>query len=507
MIASNKQPRSGVRAAILLLLLVPILVPIFAIALIWIGDRDAVRVVEDRVQASARLTAADVTKLVGETRARLDRIDKALGADPSTFSLDGIDTGAGLVGLYSARGESIGRNGTRGASVADNDQFQALAHGKPWLITPLIGVSGAMRLFGIAHRIDRDGTFAGVVTAYIPADYLSPLWASLALGADSTLGLIRDDGWIVTRFPVPDRAVNLSGSDLFSRHLKRSPSGVYHSPSSPVDGRPRLVGYVHIDDLGLIAVASISEAVAGEGFWKRVVGTGIVTIPMFLTLVMLCGWIAWLLLRQERSRAALQAALADNRVLLQEIHHRVKNNLQAVSAMVQLQAAPADMKADLTGRIAAMTAVHQHIYETDQFGEVDASAYLGKLLEGLKSNAPPRIALDWKLAPLEIEPEQAMPLGLLVNELVTNAFKHGFPAGRSGAVHVLLEPQGEDAVLVVSDTGIGKPEGGSAGLGTRLISGFVNQLKGRSSVKSDGGTVVEVVFRQLDLRTGSRAAT
>ena len=81
-----------------------------------------------------------------------------------------------------------------------------------------------------------------------------------------------------------------------------------------------------------------------------------------------------LLRRHDRSRAELQIALQQNRVLFQEIHHRVKNNLQQVASLVKLQQAPAQMKEDLIRRIAAMSAVHQHIYESDQFGALDAEA-------------------------------------------------------------------------------------------------------------------------------------
>ena len=193
----------------------------------------------------------------------------------------------------------------------------------------------------------------------------------------------------------------------------------------------------------------------------------------------------------------LQAALAQNRMLFQEIHHRVKNNLQAVTAMVRLQAAPAEMKDDLARRIAAMTAVHQHMYESDQFGDVDASAYLGKLLGGLKESAPPGVDLDWTLDPVQVSADQALPLGLLVNELVSNAFKHAFPNGRAGKVHIRLEQSGRrEALLTVTDDGVGQPLAttGSSGFGARLIAGFVAQLHGESKTRNTGGVTFELKF-------------
>lgn len=84
-------------------------------------------------------------------------------------------------------------------------------------------------------------------------------------------------------------------------------------------------------------------------------------------------------------------------------------------------------------------AVHQHIYESDQFGVLDAEAYLARVLSGLRDFAPPGVRLAWTLAPLQLSSEQALPLGLIVNEMVSGAFKHGFPDGRPGKVDIALE--------------------------------------------------------------------
>jgi two-component sensor histidine kinase len=181
-------------------------------------------------------------------------------------------------------------------------------------------------------------------------------------------------------------------------------------------------------------------------------------------------------------------------LLLQEIHHRVKNNLQAVAAMVNLQATPQEAKDELIGRIAAVTSVHQLMYETDRFGDVDVGKYLEKLLAGLKAAAPRGVMLKWNVVSIILSPDQAMPLGLILNELVLNAFKHGFPAGREGEVVVTFFGGEGQARLNVKDTGIGKMENEAAGMGSRLITGFVRQLKGAMTSGGDGGHSVEVRF-------------
>jgi two-component sensor histidine kinase len=235
-----------------------------------------------------------------------------------------------------------------------------------------------------------------------------------------------------------------------------------------------------------------------DAFWARVRSTAMVATPLFIAMVLLCGWAVLLLLRHERNRVELEAALQRNRVLFQEIHHRVKNNLQQVASLVRLQQAPAAMKDDLTRRIVAMSAVHQHIYESDQFGVLDAEAYLARVLTGLRDSAPPGVELAWQLAPLQLSPDQALPLGMLVNEVVSNAFKHGFPNGRAGRVSVsLVRPlEGNDAVLTVKDNGVGMTEtpAGGIGLGSRLIAGFTSQLQGKSSFTRGDGVTFELRF-------------
>ena len=145
-----------------------------------------------------------------------------------------------------------------------------------------------------------------------------------------------------------------------------------------------------------------------------------------------------------------------------------------------------------------MSAVHQHIYESDQFGVLDAEAYLARVLAGLRDSAPPGVVLTWKLAPLQLTPDQALPLGLVLNEIVSNAFKHGFPDGRPGKVEIALERplEGNEAVLIVTDTGVGMSEtpAGGMGLGTRLISGLAQQLGGQVKVTRENGVGVEVRF-------------
>ncbi len=488
----------GIRGAIALLILIPVLVPLFALLLIWLGERDVASAASERVASGARVVGANVRQLVETTHERLRLYDEKLGDDPAAFRPQAGAIENTLTVLFDADGRPIQRDGQRGANSGPNTEFETLKAGAPWAIISMQGNSGSLRFFGIARRIERNGKFAGVVTTYIAADALSDVWGQLALGPGSTVSMIRKDGWLVTRFPVPDKAINVSDQEMFSRQLPKSPEGVFNSPPSPIDNLTRLVAYTTLEDLGLVVTATMSLAAITDAFWARAGYTSLVAAPFFFALLLLCGWAILLLVRHERNRTELETALSQNRMLLQEIHHRVKNNLQQVMSLIRLQQAPAAMKEDLTRRIAAMSAVHQHIYESDQFGVLDAEAYLARVLTGLRDSAPPGVAIEWTLAPLQLSPDQALPLGLILNEIVSNAFKHGFPNGRPGKVEIVLSRplEGNEAVLVAADNGVGMSEtpSGGMGLGTRLISGLAQQLGGQPVVTRDNGVRIELRF-------------
>jgi two-component sensor histidine kinase len=478
--------------------LIPILVPLFAGLLLWLGERDAASAANDRVIAGGRVVSANVRRMVEAALERLETYDAALGPDPAKFVPRGSPTANMFTALYDAAGATIGRDGARGQSVSTSAEFKQLAAGKTWVVTPMLGTAETLRFFGIARRIERDGKFAGVVTAYMSVESLSDAWTDAGLGVDSTVAVLRSDGWLVARYPAPPEAVNISDQPLFTRHLVEAPSGVYMTDSSLIDRIPRRVAYQSLPDLELVVTASMARTSTTEAFWSRVGSTAMVAGPSFVVLAILCGWAVMLLIRQERNRLALGDALDRNRVLLQEIHHRVKNNLQQVASLVRLQQAPAAMKEDLTRRIAAMSAVHQHIYESGQYGIIDSEAYLARMLTGLRETAPPHVTLDWRLAPLRLSPDQAVPLGLIVNEVVSNAFKHAFPDGRAGSVTVALERplEGDEAVLTIADNGVGMAEtpSGGQGLGTRLIAGLAQQLDGKTSVTRGEGVRFELRF-------------
>ena len=212
--------------------------------------------------------------------------------------------------------------------------------------------------------------------------------------------------------------------------------------------------------------------------------------------------------KRKQTERLLQASLSEKESLLQEIHHRVKNNLQIITSLLRLQAGRIDepvakaVLLDMQNRVRSMALIHEHLYRSENLAAVDLAAYLKNLCQQLFRTmliTPGTIQLHCDLVPVHIEIDQAIPCGLLVNELVSNALKHAFPTGQGGEVRVELHPQDYPPGwrLRVADNGVGLPPDLSPDyattMGLRLVSDLARQLGGRLQIGAGPGAVFEVV--------------
>lgn len=195
-------------------------------------------------------------------------------------------------------------------------------------------------------------------------------------------------------------------------------------------------------------------------------------------------------------RARLEEALEHNRMLVREAYHRVKNNLQAISAMLQLGPGEPDAKAELQRRIAAMAALHEQVYLSDQFEKVRLDEHIEGTVRRLREAHPDAASLECELDPLEVPADKALPLALIVSEVVSNALKHAFGDGRKGLIRIALKRIGSgQAVLSIADDGEGfVPDESRPGLGLRLVQAFAQQLDGEASYRAEGGTRFTLEF-------------
>ena len=222
------------------------------------------------------------------------------------------------------------------------------------------------------------------------------------------------------------------------------------------------------------------------------------------------------MLRLLASQAAMSlqnAALGEKEALLKEVHHRVKNNLQLITSLLNLQAARvadpavAELFADSRNRVRSMALVHENLYRAGNLSRIPMDRHIRSLcthLSGAYGSMAQNVLLSVNVADMHLEMDRAVPCGLIVNELVSNALKHAFPEGRTGSINVDLRPDGKGrTLLAVSDDGIGLPAeldlARSDSLGLRLVGDLAEQLHGSVTVASAGGTTISITFADRNL--------
>ena len=209
--------------------------------------------------------------------------------------------------------------------------------------------------------------------------------------------------------------------------------------------------------------------------------------------------------RMEAERA-LRASLAEKEILLKEIHHRVKNNLQIISGLLYLQQEqvhdPEALESfrESRNRIASMALVHEEIYRSADLSRIRLDTYINDLLPRLfgQPRDEPRLVFDCRLAPVTVPIEQAVPAGLIVNELLTNAYKHAFRDRTDGLLHITLEQTPSAVSIVVADDGPGLPPGfdpeRTDTLGMQLVTNLARQLGGEIAACTASGAEFRLVF-------------
>jgi two-component sensor histidine kinase/tetratricopeptide (TPR) repeat protein len=193
--------------------------------------------------------------------------------------------------------------------------------------------------------------------------------------------------------------------------------------------------------------------------------------------------------------------------LIKEIHHRVKNNLQIVMSLLNSQSAYINNEPALTAihdsqhRVHAMSLIHQKLYGSENVSTIDISVYIRELVSYLADSfdTGQRIRFEYNIEPLEMDVSQAVPLGLILNEAITNSIKYAFPDNRSGAVSISLSNKGiNHYLLTISDNGIGILSNFGdrkiGSLGMSLMQGLAEDLDGKLLIENNNGTAIKISF-------------
>lgn len=219
--------------------------------------------------------------------------------------------------------------------------------------------------------------------------------------------------------------------------------------------------------------------------------------------------------RRKAAEAALAGLVAEKEVLLYEVNHRVKNNLQMITSLLALQIGQlpdGDARrhlAETQARIGVVAAIHKSLYDTSAHDRIEMTQFLRNLVGGMLASMADRVTLDFQAhtAALVLPLRQAVPVSLIISELVTNALKYAWPDGRAGALVISIGQSDGMAQLVVADDGIGLPEGAApdrpSGVGTRVIAALSRQLRGTLRFERPGAGARILLSLPVDDMTGT----
>ncbi|MBN3910308.1 MAG: PAS domain S-box protein [Nostoc sp. NMS1] len=219
------------------------------------------------------------------------------------------------------------------------------------------------------------------------------------------------------------------------------------------------------------------------------------------------------LVQRQKAQVKLKNALAEKEVLLKEVHHRVKNNLQIVSSLLQLQSQtvkdPEAIKVlrESQNRIESISLIHKNLYTSANIGQIDVADYISNLAASLLISYqiwPNKITLETDIDSVNLNVDQAIACGLVINELISNALKHAFPNQQVGTINIALRNINNSIEMTIQDNGIGLPDNldwtNTDSLGLSLVYDLVTeQLEGDITLERNHGTGFKIKFTQLTL--------
>ena len=201
----------------------------------------------------------------------------------------------------------------------------------------------------------------------------------------------------------------------------------------------------------------------------------------------------------------LKISLKEKEALLKEVHHRVKNNLQIITSLLSLQSNGiedvryANMIKDSQNRIKSMALVHELLYKSKDLSRIDISEYLNSLTTNISrsySHSTGHVTLYTDIEEIRIDVDRAVPLGIIVTELVSNAYKYAFPEGMKGEIRVELHRKEKKIILVISDNGVGLPDcfqiEKTSTLGLQLVELLTQQIDGTLEIDNTNQTIFRV---------------
>ena len=501
-------------------------------AFLWLEYRSAL----DRARAATH----DLALLMEEyTKRTLETSDLLLGEVIAHVRLRGGvgalsevgDAGQYLAGLTQKSAASdlffiIDRDGNIvGSSIPQPDAPISFAD-RMWFKAHKVGaetfVGGALVgritneiIYTYSRRIpDLNGDFDGVAQVALRPGFLQEISRPEIDTGNVILGLWGRDGRVIARTGLmPNQTDTGVGHTALFNEMEGQRSGTYRADDMG-DGIERIISFRRLERWPVTVTASVPVATALAAWTTGFYWSAGITA---LVLIALC-WLTWIGVRLSHQTEATQKelqqaneslgkALSDKVMLLQEIHHRVKNNLQVTSSLLQVTSSLLQMQSrrftdthvraafqETQDRLRSIGLIHDILYRKDTGGTIDLQDYLLRLIGELSATygaAARGIAVDLEAEPITIDLDRGTPLALAVTEAISNAFKHAFGPGERGRILVSARRVDGRVEIVVRDTGkgvSGAPESDSS-LGMKLIRSFTQQLGGAFSLTAENGTV------------------
>lgn len=560
----------ALRGRMLILVLLAMAVPLIWLIGDAVGDRRrdseaAAKQLADAARAASQSTASaiEITNRVLAVVAEQDRVPVwHTDLCPALLAIATLGVPElASAGLTDSEGRVYCRTPVvpQALSVADREWFASLRGGGGFVVSDrfVSRATGRWVITAATPLRNEAPGFAGAAFIQIDLARLQRRWSERALAAGSFMALIGRDGRlivathnahaaramppaaeIVRGIGSPDSTFEARGLDGVLRAYSIAPLYANATETFLLAGRPRsqllgdtysefavrvsgllaalfaalLVVWFALHRLVLAGVQRLHETALAfaQGSRDTRVGDLYGSAPEIAQLgQVLDGLIETVNFQQED----LESSLDQKTSLLREVHHRVKNNLQIIISMLNLQgraagdAQLAQALSEAAGRVNALAIVHRRLYESHDLDRVDLDWFLRDLvteLQRIGRGDRRRIGIEVANARYYVTAQLAVPIGLLVTEAVTNALKYAFVGREGGSIEVSVSTDGDQAALVVRDDGIGLAPGRrTTGLGITLMEGFARQLEGVLHLESQHGTTVRVVFprRQLQSET------
>lgn len=395
----------------------------------------------------------------------------------------------------------------------------------------------------LSRRIeDTQHRFLGIALVAVDANYFESFYQAIHVAYPVTIDLFRSDLTIIVHHPETrdSETLNLQKwPGRSSRQTLGEAGTIYHAPS-PNGGPDRLESYQRIKGFPFYVGVSIGRPAIFQHWLDGTLQQAIFAVTALAALLLLVAIAISRSQREEVARAEIEALaqtlerrvhertaeversaeglrklLAEKDVLFREVHHRVKNNLQIISSLLNLYAGKfvnPDVQRSFTdclNQVRAMGLVHELLYRSPNVAEIDFAEYLRVLADRFAGffGRDSEIQLKIRAVPLHFDLDTTIPLALIVTEAITNAFKHAFPGGRTGTIEVEVTQNDGVTRIQVCDDGVGASgdweELQGRSLGLKLMRVLAEQIDADLTFRTDRGTTVTLTFERPKPHNGA----